>query len=130
MARPKKQKELKRNHHIMLRLNDTEYDIVTENAQTANLSVAQYARKQVMNQRITMKYEVVADVPELKKLISEFGKIGSNLNQIAKYFNQGGILSQEMRGEINKRLRDLYEMKYKVMEMAGDFHGNTETYSK
>ena len=71
MARPKKQKELKRNHHIMLRLNDTEYDIVTENAQTANLSVAEYARKQVMNQRITMKYEVVADVPELKKLISE-----------------------------------------------------------
>ena len=130
MARPKKQKELKRNHHIMLRLNDTEYDIVTENAQTANLPVAEYARKQIMNQRITLKYEVVADVPELKKLISEFGKIGSNLNQIAKYFNQGGILSQEMRGEINKRLRDLYEMKYKVMEMAGDFHGNTETYSK
>ena len=130
MARPKKQKELKRNHHIMLRLNDTEYDIVTENAQTANLSVAEYARKQVMNQRITMKYEVVADVPELKKLISEFGKIGSNLNQIAKYFNQGGILSHEMRGEINKRLRDLYEMKYKVMEMAGDFHGNTETHSE
>ena len=53
MARPKKQKELKRNHHIMLRLNDTEYDIVTENAQTANLPVAEYARKQVMNQRIT-----------------------------------------------------------------------------
>jgi hypothetical protein len=84
-------------------------------------------------------------------------------NQIAKYFNQGGILSQEMRGEINKRLRDLYEMKYKVpndfsvcgfdnvpmadmnrislttvehsieakvMEMAGDFRGNTETYRK
>ena len=130
MARPKKQKELKRNHHIMLCLNDMEYDIVTENAQTANLPVAEYARKQIMNQRITLKYEVVADVPELKKLISEFGKIGSNLNQIAKYFNQGGILSQEMRGEINKRLRDLYEMKYKVMEMAGDFHGNTETYRK
>ena len=58
MARPKKQKELKRNHHIMLRLNDTEYDIVTENAQTANLPVAEYARKQVMNQRIKMKYKV------------------------------------------------------------------------
>ena len=124
MARPKKQKELKRNHHIMLRLNDTEYDIVTENAQTANLPVAEYARKQVMNQRITMKYEVVADVPELKKLISEFGKIGSNLNQIAKYFNQGGILSSEMRNEIRKSLRDIYEMKYEVMKMAGDFRGS------
>ena len=40
MARPKKQKELKRNHHIMLRLNDTEYDIVTENTQTANMHVS------------------------------------------------------------------------------------------
>lgn len=66
MTRPKKQKELKRNHHIMLRLNDTEYNIVTENAQTANLPVAEYARKQIMNQRITLKYEVVADVPKLK----------------------------------------------------------------
>lgn len=61
-----KQKELKRNHHIMLCLNDMEYDIVTENAQTANLPVAEYARKQIMNQRITLKYEVVADVPKLK----------------------------------------------------------------
>ena len=60
MARPKKQKELKRNHHIMLCLNDMEYDIVTENAQT------EYARKQIMNQRITLKYEVVAYVLELK----------------------------------------------------------------
>jgi hypothetical protein len=38
----------------------------TENAQTANLPVAEYARKQIMNQRITLKYEVVADVPKLK----------------------------------------------------------------
>ena len=113
MARPKKQKELKRNHHIMLRLNDTEYDIVTENAQTANLSVA-----------------VVADVPELKKLISEFGKIGSNLNQIAKYFNQGGIHSHEMRAAINQCITELYEMKYKVTKMAGNFHGDTETHSE
>ena len=92
--------------------------------------MAEYARKQVMNQRITMKYEVVADVPELKKLISEFGKIGSNLNQIAKYFNQGGIHSQEMRTAINQCITELYEMKYKVTKMAGNFHGDTETHSE
>ena len=89
-----------------------------------------YVRTQVLKGQVHTKIEIVTDVPEIKKLLAEFGKIGSNLNQIAKYFNQGGILSQEMRGEINKRLRDLYEMKYKVMEMAGDFHGNTETHRK
>lgn len=32
MARPKKHKELKRNHQIMLRLTDTEYEIISSNA--------------------------------------------------------------------------------------------------
>jgi len=82
MARPKKEKELKRNHHIMLRLNDTEYTIVAENAKDTNLPVAEYVRKQIMNKRVIAKYELVADVPELKKLIAEFGKIGSNLSWI------------------------------------------------
>ena len=74
--------------------------------------------------QVTIKYELVADVPEIKKLIGEFGKIGSNLNQIARYFNQGGIISAEMRGEIKKCIRDIYEMKYEVMKMAGDFRGS------
>ena len=68
------------------------------------------------------------NIEESLELLNE--ESDEDMRELAKYFNQGGILSQEMRGEINKRLRDLYEMKYKVMEMAGDFHGNTETYSK
>ena len=130
MARPKKEKELKRRHNIMLRLNDTEYAIVTENAKHANLPVAEYARKSLMDKRISIKYEVVADVPELKKLIGEFGKIGSNLNQIARHFNTGGIHSQEMRKAINQCIVEVYEMKFSVLKMAGGFNGNSETHSK
>lgn len=63
MARPQKEKELKRRHNIMLRLNETEYAIVSENAKHANLPVAEYARKSLMDKRISIKYEVVADVP-------------------------------------------------------------------
>lgn len=130
MARPKKETEKYRNHRITIRFTDLEYSIIETAARQTNMSLAAYVRTQVLKGQVHTKIEIVTDVPEIKKLLAEFGKIGSNLNQIAKYFNQGGILSQEMRGEINKRLRDLYEMKYKVMEMAGDFHGNTETYRK
>ena len=83
-----------------------------------------FVRSALDNQKVIIKYEITADVPEIKKLISEFGKIGSNLNQIVRYFNQGGILSSEMRNEIRKSLRDIYEMKYEVMKMAGDFRGS------
>ncbi len=130
MARPKKDIELRHKHQIMLRLTDTEYEIVSANANAANLPLAEYARKQLMKQKVIAKYEIVADLPELKKLIAEFGKIGSNLNQIARHFNSGGIHSQEMRKAIDQSVTRIYEMKYEVLKMAGAFHGNTETHSE
>lgn len=130
MARPKKEKELRHKHQIMLRLTDTEFEIVAENAKSANLPLAEYIRKQVMKQKVIAKYEIVADLPELKKLVAEFGKIGSNLNQIARHFNSGGIHSQAMRKAIEQSVSRIYELKYEVLKMAGDFHGNTETHSE
>ena len=58
--------------------------------------------------------------------------------KIARHFNSGGIHSQEMRKAIDQSVARIYEMKYEVLKMAGDFHsaaggsldGNTETYSK
>ncbi len=85
---------------------------------------------QIMSKKVVVTYELVADLPELKKLIAEFGKIGSNLNQIVRHFNTGGIHSQEMRKAINQGIADIYEMKYEVVKMAGDFHGDTQTHSE
>ena len=138
MARPKKEKELQHKHQIMLRLTATEYEIVSESAKAAHLPLAEYVRKQIMKQKVTAKYEIVADLPELKKLVAEFGKIGSNLNQIARHFNSGGIHSQEMRRAIDQSVVRIYEMKFEVLKMAGDFqavsgghsHGNPETHSE
>ena len=114
MARPRKQKELRRTHPVMLRFTDTEYERLLSLAESASLPLAEYIRKQV------------------------------NLNQIARHFNSGGIHSQEMRKKIDQGISDIYEMKYEVLKMAGDFlslspgdtsvqkgdsyHGNPETY--
>ena len=105
MARPKKDKNLRHTRHIMLRLTNTEYEIIAENAKAASLPLAEYVRKQITN----------------KKVIAEFGKIGSNLNQIARYFNTGGLHSQEMRNEIKKSITEIYKLKYEVIKLAGDF---------
>ena len=109
MARPKKDKELKHKHQIMLRLTDTEYEIVSESAKAAHLPLAEYVRKQVMKQKVAAKYEIVADLPELKKLVAEFGKIGSNLNQIARHFNSGGIHAQRMLKANGQSVARIYE---------------------
>ena len=124
MTRPQKETDMKREHRVTIRLTDTEFSIIENAATQAEMSISEYMRTQTMEGKVNARFEIVADVNQIKKLIGEFGKIGSNLNQIARYFNQGGIISSEMRNEIRKSLRDIYEMKYEVMKMAGDFRGS------
>ena len=124
MTRPKKDESLTKNKDVHLRMSETEYEIFLERSTASNMTVSNFIRNALDRQNVIIKYEITADVPDIKKLIGELGKIGSNLNQIARYFNQGGIISSEMRKEIKKSLRDIYEMKYEVMRMAGDFRGS------
>ena len=124
MTRPKKDESLTKTKDVHLRMSETEYEILLERATASNMTVSDFIRNALDKQNVITKFEIVADVKEIKKLIGELGKIGSNLNQIARYFNQGGIISSEMRTEIKKSLRNIYEIKYEVMRMAGDFRGS------
>ena len=74
--------------------------------------------------------EVNATLQELQKLTDEFSAIGNNLNQIARYFNMGGLQSKAMREEINDCISAIMKMRKTVIDMAGDFHGSTETSFK
>ena len=95
--------------------------LISENAKAAGLSLSEYICRQLIRGKVIAKYELVADMPEPKKFISEFGKIGNNLNQIARHFNSGGIHSQEMRKAIGQNLSEIFKMKKEVLKMAGDF---------
>lgn len=124
MERSFPDESLTKTKDVHLRMSETEYEILLERATASNMTVSDFIRNALDKQNVITKYEIIADVKEIKKLIGELGKIGSNLNQIARYFNQGGVISSEMRTEIKKSLRDIYEMKYEVMRMAGDFRGS------
>ena len=47
MARPKKDKALRHTHPVMLRLTDTEYELVSAHAKAAHLPLAEYSRRLV-----------------------------------------------------------------------------------
>lgn len=126
MTRPKKEKTLTKTKDVHLRMNETEYTLLIERARASDMTVSEFVRNTLNNQNVIIKYEITADVPEIKQLIRQFGKIGNNLNQIARYFNQGGITSSEMKKEIRKVLRDIYEMKYEVGKMVREFRGEMQ----
>ena len=79
---------------------------------------------------MTPKYQIVIDSVEIQKILSEYGKIGSNLNQIAKYFNTGGLRSQEVTAELERALDAVVQMQVDVTRMVGEIHGNLKTHYK
>ena len=66
---------------------------------------------------------------DLRKLVSEYGKIGSNLNQIAKHFNSGGSQSRAIENEIHQCITDLFLLRKEVLKLAGGMNGNRKTHT-
>ena len=115
---------------VGVRFDQATYNKIEAAARAADLSVSEYIRRMVIKGKITICQEVIAEVPMLKKLIGESGKIGSNLNQIAHHYNGGGVRSREMYERTQRAISELYAMKYEVEKMGGEFRGYSEAYRR
>lgn len=124
MARPSKDRAKKYKNIISMKLTDAEMELLTKVASRANVSRSEYLRNLLLNKKMTPKYEVVVDIEDIKKLTAEYGKIGSNLNQIAKHFNSGGEYSLSMQDDLYQCIYELSKLKKEVLRLTGEFHGN------
>ena len=128
MTRPQKETDMKREHRVTIRLTDTEFSIIENAAEQAEMSISEYMRTQTMEGQVNARFEIVADVAEIKKLIGEFGKIGSNLNQIARHLNEWRSPYPAMAKELQDAAADLATLKFEVMKKVGDAVGNIQAY--
>ncbi len=129
MARPKKQAEHKNN--IMLRLTDTQYEIVSEYARLMGLPVAVYAREVVTEGRHPIQCNIVRDDENLNKAIAHLSKIGNNLNQMMRYFHQGGLLTPEIKKDLHDGICEIYRLSEYFDKMESDkSYGSLKTHSE
>lgn len=119
----KKRKDITHPHFVAVRLTDAEMAVLEQGASTFNISKSEYLRKLLLDKKIQHTIEIVADMDDIKCLVREYGKIGSNLNQIAKYFNTGGERALSIEDEIHQCISDLFVLRKRVLKMAGDNHG-------
>ena len=127
MARPKKEKDLRKSRHISLRLTETEYEVYKEFARRGGFTLSELIRRFLINGKVSYRMPIVADMPQLKEITAQLAAIGNNLNQIARYLNAGGMLTDELRNDINARVEDVMEMRKKILTMAGDYRGDSQT---
>ena len=64
----------------------------------------------------------------LSKLTAEYGKIGGNLNQIARSLNEYGSPYRGLEKEVRGAAADLAALKFEVLQKVGEAVGDTQTY--
>ena len=77
-----------KTHRVTIRLTDVQYELITRRAEELNMSVAEYIRHQAVHGEVHVHYQVVADLPDIQKLVVQFSAIGNNLNQTEGSFRQ------------------------------------------
>lgn len=77
MTRPKKEETLAKIKDVHLRMNETEYDLLAERAKANSMTVSDFIRNALVNQKVIIKYEITADVPEIKNLLASLVKLAA-----------------------------------------------------
>jgi hypothetical protein len=130
MARPKKHELERHTHNVMVRFTDIQYDCIVENAKSVKLTVAEYVRQQAVAGKVEMDVRIVADIEELHEIARLLANATGNLNQIAKYYNLGGIRSKEIQNKINAGVEAIFEIRDMMTKIVEEGYGRTETHCK
>ena len=65
----------------------------------------------------------------LSDLLGQCGKIGSNLNQLARHFNSGGKDSEQIRARVLSELSALTLFRLDAEKKMGELYGNHQAYN-
>ena len=121
-----------RCHVVKTRMTEEEYAEFAERLSAYHMSQAEFIRQAITGAAIrpTITVSPVNDelLAAVGKLTAEYGRIGGNLNQIARCLNEYGAPYAALSGEVRGAAADLAALKFEVLKKVGDAVGDTQTY--
>ena len=122
----------RRTHVVKTRLTDEEHELFLNQCRTYGISQSEMLRQSMTRLQIKPVIHVSAVNDELLaaigKLTAEYGRIGSNLNQIARTLNEWHNPYSQLAAELRTASSDLAALKFEVLEKVGEVVGNVQTY--
>ena len=121
-----------RSRVVKTRMTEEEYAEFAQRLSAYHMSQAEFIRQAITGAAIRPIITVSPVNDELLsavgRLTAEYGKIGSNLNQIARALNEYGTPYNALSVEIRAAISDLAALKFEVLRKVGDAVGNIQTY--
>ena len=121
-----------RSHVVKTHLSDEEHADFMERLSAYKISQSEFIRQAIREATIRPVITVSPVNDELLsavgKLTAEYGRIGGNLNQIARRLNEYGAPYTALSGEVRGAAADLAALKFEVLKKVGEAIGDTQTY--
>ena len=129
---PKRYNTPPRSRVVKPRLSEEEYADFTARLAPYGISQSEFLRQAIRRTTIRPVLHVSSVNDELLsavgKLTAEYGRIGGNLNQIARTLNEWHSPYPAMAKELREAAADLAALKYEVLKKVGDAVGNTQAF--
>ena len=128
---PKKYNTPKRSIVVKTRMTEEEYADFTERVKFCGISQSEFIRRAI-DDAVIKPIIMVSPVNEnllsaIGQLIAQLGKIGGNLNQIARYLNEHGVPYNKLYGDVQSAISDLADLKFEILRKVGDAVGDVQT---
>ena len=122
----------KRTHIVKTRLDDEEHADFLRRVEIYDMNQSEFIREAISGATIrpTIVASLVNDdlLAAVGKLTAEYGRIGNNLNQIARHLNEWRSPYPAMAKDLHAAATDLATLKFEVMKKVGDAIGNVQAY--
>ena len=110
----------KRTHIVKTRLDDEEHADFLRRLEIYDMNQSEFIREAISGATIkpTIVATLVSDdlLAAVGKLTAEYGRIGNNLNQIARHLNEWHTPYPAMAKELQDAAADLATLKFEVMK--------------
>jgi hypothetical protein len=105
----------KRTVQIKFRVTPEERDLIYARMKAAfgTRNMAAYMRKMAID-----GYAVSVDYSHLKEFTAAIGKVGANVNQIARRANAGGGVTEKDRAEVKEALAEIWRTQRSILSKA------------
>jgi hypothetical protein len=109
---------------VKTRLSPTEKEELDKIIQRTDLSVAEYLRCAIFGTPVQEAPKMpTSPIDGLDRLIAEYGRIGNNLNQIARWLNSGGNLDRGLADSLRLYIGELNKLKFDSLKVIGNYYG-------
>lgn len=119
--------EKPRTNIVTVRFSDDELEILDVICSVLGQNRSQYLRRKALTGEIPRPVvQLALDEERASAVAGQLGRIGNNLNQIARKLNSGEPQAKRMKDDIARTISQLNE-RLRFLKDVEAFHGNPET---